>query len=50
LTAQERQEVRARMDCYTLGAFAWKVANERAELGLTQEDALYNVAQVTMEQ
>lgn len=45
--AQERQEVWTRMDCDTLGAFAWQVAHERAAQGLTEEEALANVAQLT---
>ena len=48
LTEQEQQAMRATMDCYALGAFAQKVARERDELGVTQEEALSQVAQLTM--
>ena len=48
VTEQEREEMRATMGCYALGVFAEKVARERDELGVTQEEALSNVAQLTM--
>ena len=50
VTEQEREEMRATMGCYALGAFAQKVARERDEFGVTQEEALSHVAQLTMKQ
>jgi hypothetical protein len=49
LTAQERHEMRKQMDCYALGAVARKVAYERDEFHVTEEEALSNVAQVMLE-
>ena len=47
MTEQEREEMRRRW-AVTRWGLAEKVARERDELGVTQEEALSNVAQLTM--
>lgn len=42
---QEQQALLEQMDCYTLGVFAFQVAQARDTTGLTKEEALSIVAQ-----
>jgi hypothetical protein len=48
--AQARLEAWTRLDCDTLGAFAWQVAHARAAQGRTEDEALAHVAQQTRQQ
>ena len=46
---QEQQALWEQRECYTLGVFAFQVAQARDNIGLTKEEALSMVAEVLMQ-